>query len=228
MNQIRVDSAQAHKTEFLGQVRLYLTANGMAPTSGWSSPYLAPRYTTVVPADGVWEFDFLASPPHGMVLQVLTPIAAAGFFTCPDWVKKIRICAANEIEVDLAAKHGPEFMVDIPCAVTQKGVLWKREIASFDDSFNIIGHCGGLSIKMKKLHHTLTVVVNGPDEAAIRRCFDEAMAAGVIAAIVAAFITGGAALSAAIGAFLSQFGACLGGGYTITMDDRSEWIEWCT
>ena len=80
MSQIHVDAAQAFTTDLFGHKRIYLTAQGTVPTSGWSSPWLSPRYTAVIPADGVWEFDFLASQSNGMVLQVVTPIAAAGFF----------------------------------------------------------------------------------------------------------------------------------------------------
>ena len=50
---------------------------------------------------------------------------------------------------------GRSSLAEIPCTVTHKGVLWRKEIASFDDSFNVIGFCSGFSIKMKKLHHTM-------------------------------------------------------------------------
>ncbi|MCZ8072977.1 MAG: hypothetical protein O9341_02485, partial [Paucibacter sp.] len=113
-------------------------------------------------------------------------------------------------------------------AVRPKGVLYRQDIASYDDSFNPIGFCGFGSIKMKKLHHTLTLTVDGPDEAKIRRCVEEAMAVGLVAAIVAAFVTGGGALSAAVSAFLTQLEGCLGDSFSVRIDDRSEWVEWCT
>ncbi len=88
--------------------------------------------------------------------------------------------------------------------------------------------CGGFHIKMKKLRHQLELTVTGPDEARIRSCINQATTAGLIAAIVAAFATGGGALSAAVGAFLAALEACLGASFQVRIDNQSHWIEWCT
>lgn len=229
MHQLRIESVQAVKTKESALPRLHVAALALAPTSGWSGAWLSPRYYLTPPADGVWEFDFMASPPGGFVLQVMTPIAAHGWVACPEWAKKVKVIGENEVladivEMDLKIASG--IMAEVENE--EKRVVWRRCLASFDDSFNIIGHCGGLSLKMKKLHHTITVVVVGPDDNSVEKCFKEALGLGLVAAIAAAFITGGAALSAAISAFLAQFGKCLGREFEIRMENKSEWIEWCT
>ena len=108
-------------------------------------------------------------------------------------------------------------------------VIYQRELAVYDDSFQPIGFCSGFGrIKMKKLRHELTLTVEGPDQKQIIDCVERSIAVGLIAAIIAAYVTGGAALSAAISAFLANLKSCLGEGFSVRVDDRSHWIEWCT
>lgn len=63
--------------------QLVVTAYGTAPTGGWSGEQLTPRVYATVPADGIWDYDFTASPPSGMATQVLTPTSAE--HTWPDY-----------------------------------------------------------------------------------------------------------------------------------------------
>ncbi len=229
MHQLRIESVKAVKTKESAMPRLHVAALALAPTSGWSGAWLSPRYYVMPPADGVWEFDFQASPPGGIVLQVVTPIVAHGWYACPEWAKKVKVIGENAVEADIFEAEivmCPE--LSTKALHDKKQVVWRKELASFDDSFNIIGHCGGLSLKMKKLHHTLTVVVVGPDDHSVEKCFKEALGLGLVAAIVAAFITGGAALNAAVAAFVTRFAKCLGDEFEVRMEDKSEWIEWCT
>jgi hypothetical protein len=53
-----------------------ITADGEVPTSGWTNPALNPWFYIVPPTDGVQDFDFVATPPTGIVLPVVSPIAA--------------------------------------------------------------------------------------------------------------------------------------------------------
>ena len=52
--------------------------------------------------------------------------------------------------------------------------------------------------------------------------------AGLIAAIVAVYLTGGAALHAAIGAFTASLESCLSDEFHIKIEDKTRWIKWCT
>ncbi len=211
---------------------LFVHAFGNVPTSGWSGVRLMPRFYVVPPADGLWEFDFQADPPAGLVLEVVLPVSAEGVFALPNWARGVRVQAthnsitATEFEpATLARSRAQRF---VPLARTGT-VLVRQDLISFDDSFNPIGFCSGFGhIKMKKLHHTLTLTIEGPDEAKARSCLAEATAAGVVAAVVAVYATGGGALSAAISAFLAQLKGCLGDAFEVRVDDHSDWIEWCT
>lgn len=226
-----VVSAEAFNFSLGGFHRLLVHAAGTVPTSGWSSPRLSPRFYITAPADGMWEFEFEADAPVGIVLQVVQQMNASGVFPAPPWLKGVRVHASgNTIDAMLVGgKTTLEATVAaLSKAITAGSVIYKREIASYDDSFQPIGFCGFGSIKMKKLRHELTLTVEGPDEAKIRSCVEKSIAAGLIAAIIAAYVTGGAALPAAISAFIASIQSCLGDGFSVRIDDSSHWIEWCT
>jgi hypothetical protein len=56
--------------------QLHMTANGEVPTGGWTGAALRRRTYVAAPADSIWEYDFVATPPAGMATQVMTPISA--------------------------------------------------------------------------------------------------------------------------------------------------------
>jgi hypothetical protein len=56
--------------------QLQIVASGIAPTSGWSNPQLVPYTYVQAPLDGIYDFDFVATPPQGIVAEVITPIRA--------------------------------------------------------------------------------------------------------------------------------------------------------
>lgn len=78
------------------------------PTTGWRNPSLSEYVYIVPPKDGIIDFDFLAEPPTGIVLQVLTPIVAEyvwrGDFQDVDGV---RIHASTNEKVALRLKDAP-------------------------------------------------------------------------------------------------------------------------
>lgn len=56
--------------------KLVITSSGFVSTSGWSNGRLEPRYYIDFPQDGIQDFDFVADPPEGMALMVISGIAA--------------------------------------------------------------------------------------------------------------------------------------------------------
>lgn len=226
----KIDKAFAYEFNVLGN-RLSVSALGTVSSSGWSNLHLSPIYYVHPPADGYWEFNFLGDPPFGPSLQVMLPVAAAGLFPCPDWVRGVRVKGRSgnaEAAVERAEIKPADFKPELlNLSEDRSHALVEQTIAVFDDSFQPVGFCGGFHVKMKKLRHELVLIVEGPDEGRIRHCINEAAAAGLIAAIVAAFVTGGAALQAAIAAFLGRLEQCLGASMA-KIENRSHWIEWCT
>jgi hypothetical protein len=93
---------------------LVITSTGRTTSSGWSNGRLS-RYVYIVPpADGIQEFDFVATPPAAtnVVLPVLTPITAevsiAAFDEANFWgpgkpLLGVRVYAATNAKTSLFA-----------------------------------------------------------------------------------------------------------------------------
>jgi hypothetical protein len=70
-----------------------MKALGQVPTTGWTDPELAARIYVTPPADGVQEFDFMATPPSGPAGEMISHLAAEASFVKPDWCKGVRVYA---------------------------------------------------------------------------------------------------------------------------------------
>lgn len=226
----RVTQAMAAAVSFPGAHRIFVAAHGVVPTSGWSDGRLSPYFYITPPADGIWDFNFIADGPSGIVLQMECPISATASMAMPNWVQGVRIHAAtNKLEAKLATSMTTDRVIPQVVASFMAGRAHvEHQIAVYDDSFQPIGLCGGFHVRMKKLRHELTLVIEGPDEQTIRSCIEQAIGLGLAAAIVAVFITGGAALQAAITALLTHLKNCLGDAFSARLENKSHWIEWCT
>lgn len=80
--------------------QMIVTAHGRVPSMGWSSGRLIPHVYVQQPADGIWDFDFVATMPQGISAQVVSPIIAAPFTaTKPTWCKGVRVWASSNSDV---------------------------------------------------------------------------------------------------------------------------------
>jgi hypothetical protein len=71
--------------------QLIVVANGEVPTGGWSGETLNRRTYVSAPADSIWEYDFMATPPSGMATQVITPVTAQDTWAYPQSIVGIRV-----------------------------------------------------------------------------------------------------------------------------------------
>jgi len=239
----KIDHLKAHVVDFpLGHSTIAIAAVGEVPTTGWTHPRLSPRFYIAPPADGVWDFDFVADAPTGIVAEVFTPLAGAFVSAAPDWCRGVRVHAATnkleqELQMGATAARAPGPTLEALMQPAGRATTTQR-IASYDDSIQPTGtihwHNDGPfglptpHVEMKKLHHDLVLSIDGPDADKIRDCLNRAIAAGVVAAIAAAIATGGLALQAAISAALAELQGCLGDGFSVRIDDQSHWEYWDT
>jgi len=109
-------------------------------------------------------------------------------------------------------------------------VILDEKVARYEDSHQV--HSVNIvdwkpKTTMKKLEHNLYVVIEGPDEAKAKDCFDQALKAGLIAGVAAAFIGAGlGAAQIAFGAAKASMLACLGDGFDVLLRDESHWVYW--
>jgi len=76
-----------------------VSASGSVTTSGWSQPDLAPWMYITPPRDGILDLDFVATPPTGIVLQVISRISVVKTFAVPAWLKGVRVHSSqNQVE----------------------------------------------------------------------------------------------------------------------------------
>jgi hypothetical protein len=54
--------------------QLDITVRGTVTSTGWTNPQLQPYTYVQAPPDGVYDFDFVATPPKDVATQVITSI----------------------------------------------------------------------------------------------------------------------------------------------------------
>ena len=84
-----------------------ICARASVPTSGWTNPRLRPVIYVQAPPNGIYDFDFVATPPRGIAAQVITPIQAVRIWTpYPTGLHGVRVKGAGNSVVALL-NHGP-------------------------------------------------------------------------------------------------------------------------
>jgi hypothetical protein len=80
--------------------QLQITVFGTVPSTGWKNPVLIPYTYIQAPPDGIYDFDFGATPPEGVAAQVISPIRVSMLFPA-DGVKGVRIHSSTNVKVAL-------------------------------------------------------------------------------------------------------------------------------
>ncbi len=89
--------------------QLQIRASGIVPTSGWSQPQLMPHVHIQPPPDGIYDFDFVAEPPEGIVPQVISVIHASYVMTnFADTLKGVRVHASLNSKTTLLDTGKPD------------------------------------------------------------------------------------------------------------------------
>jgi hypothetical protein len=87
--------------------KLRIDALGKVPTGGWSNPRLKPHIHIQAPPDGIYGFDFVADPPAGPAVEIISPIEVTDIWeNSPEGVKGVRIHAAQNSKTALVAGAG--------------------------------------------------------------------------------------------------------------------------
>lgn len=126
--------------------RLQITARGTVGTPNWTNPQLAQREYVAPPADGIYEFDFIATPPAGNVNQIVMPISAVGGMTMPDDLKGIRVIAARNSKEALLEQSAAAKTVCVKGTLTDEGVECQA-LRSVDGAlYTIVGDLSGFKL----------------------------------------------------------------------------------
>ena len=74
---------------------LVLEAHGQVLTTGYTHPKLEPHVYFIPPADGIYEFDFVITPPTGIVGDVVLPKVAFYEWEKPQGFKGAKVYGEN-------------------------------------------------------------------------------------------------------------------------------------
>lgn len=89
------------------QQNLTITAVGEVPTGGWANGTLVQYEYVTFPEDGIQEYDFIATPPSGGAITVVSPILAAAVQDKPKQLRGVKVYAAqNDLTVRFVTKIG--------------------------------------------------------------------------------------------------------------------------
>lgn len=114
----------------------FVAADGCVPTSGWTGGALAAHVYVNPPADGIQDFDFIATPPTGIVLPVVSPIAAPPVLleNMPAWLRGVRVHARdNVIERLLTPAAAPLVEADVEAPAAAPAALAATDDVVFDE-----------------------------------------------------------------------------------------------
>lgn len=76
--------------------RLVINVKGIVRSGGWSNPDLSQIVHIVPPEDGIYQFDFVADAPTGIVTQALEEIEAEFVWEdFPTELKGVKISASS-------------------------------------------------------------------------------------------------------------------------------------
>jgi hypothetical protein len=80
--------------------KLDIIVRGMVPSTGWTNPQLRMHTYVQAPPDGVYDFDFVATPPKEVASEVITPIRLR-IVIFGAGINGIRVHAAHNSKVDI-------------------------------------------------------------------------------------------------------------------------------
>ena len=80
--------------------QLAIFAKGTVRTGGWTNPELVEVVYIAPPADGIYDYEFRATPPTGPSTDALTPIEAKTIrASIPSDLKGVRVVAETNSKV---------------------------------------------------------------------------------------------------------------------------------
>jgi hypothetical protein len=131
----------------------------------------------------------------------------------------------------------------LPDPLPPDGILLDESLGTYDDSWQTAGDTCTCDVGFgefdcpclvcRSLRHEMHLVATGPNEdstrSAVNQCYNEAIQAGAIAGVIAAW-SGGGALGAAVDAATKYMVACLANkgrdSVAVRFDDKSHWTDW--
>ncbi len=127
---------------------LVIRAVGTVPTSGWKNPELVPFVYIQPPPDGVFDFDFVAESPEGIVAPAITPIVVNHKLgKVGDEFRGVRVHSSTNAEVALfGQKPVGGRTLCVKGELTDEGVECQTLRTKEDQLYTLVGNLNGFKV----------------------------------------------------------------------------------
>lgn len=141
---LTVETVIYNQTKSLPPLML-LHAKGTVNTGGWTKGRLSPYVYVTPPADGIWDFSFIATMPTGRSIQDPSSIESEVLMlSTPEWCKGVRVHASsNFIEV---TTESPEFVPEKLTPMNWVPYPWDRERSASERGGGLAVSGGGVDV----------------------------------------------------------------------------------
>ncbi len=128
--------------------KLSIVAQGSVPSGGWSDPGLIPYIYIQAPPDGIYDFDFVATPPDGPATQAFADIKVSHTLeTFPNSLKGVRIhTSQNKLVSLLTGAPSAGKTICIKGKLTDEGVECQALRTENDELYTLVGDLKGFGV----------------------------------------------------------------------------------
>ncbi|PPS43993.1 DUF5818 domain-containing protein [Chroococcidiopsis sp. TS-821] len=120
--------------------QLSITATGIVPTQGWKNAELIPYIYIQPPIDGIYEFDFVAEPPKGIVAPALASIKANFRLETIPNLRGVKVYASSNSQIALLEASGKERTICVKGVLTDEGVECQTLRAADGELYTLVGN----------------------------------------------------------------------------------------
>jgi hypothetical protein len=124
--------------------KLLIEVDAIVPTTGYTQPELVEYIYVKPPPNGIYDFDFVASPPNGPSADVITPISVKHLMEpMPRELTGVEVHASNNSKVArLQAAISPS-TICVKGKLTDEGVECQALRSTDGDLFTLVGDVDG-------------------------------------------------------------------------------------
>jgi hypothetical protein len=124
--------------------KLLIEVDAIVPTPGFTDPELAEYIYVQPPPNGIYDFDFYATPPSGPTTQVLSLISASYLMEpMPNSLKGVEVHASNNSQVALLSASSSPKTICVKGQLTDGGIECQAFQSATGELFTLMGDLNG-------------------------------------------------------------------------------------
>ena len=124
--------------------KLLIEVDAIVPTPGFTDPELVEYIYIQPPPNGIYDFDFYATPPSGITTQVLTVISAKYLMEpMPHGLKGVEIHASNNSQVALLSASKSPSTICVKGQLVDGGIECQAFQSTTGELFTLMGDLNG-------------------------------------------------------------------------------------